>query len=422
MAEADPKEMALAAKMYWAREGYQPGGVIREIDYSTQTGGVDPLFAGIKIVDCDTHITEAPDLFTSRAPAKYKDKVPHLKRCEDGVDRWFCQDRNFGSTGGNVIRKDYNKLLGRLAFPTVEEAHPGSWQMKPRVQMMDEAGIWAQIGFQNSGVTQAGSLMALGDNELAVTILQLYNDASMDYQQESGQRVFNMAHLPFWDGDAMLAEARRCIDGGMKGFVLPDMPENVGVPTFLDDYWTPFLELCEATGTPINFHINSAMNPQDLVWSTMNFQQKLSIIPIMFSLGNAATIGNWMVSGRLDRHPNLKIGLIESGIGWVPFVLEMLEHQFDEMLPERAGMVEKRPWEYWRHNFWTSFWFEKIGPRTQLDVVGTDRVMFQTDFPHPTSLYPDVQAHIASALGDQPYAVRKQVLQDNASTLFNLGL
>ena len=90
MAEPDPKDLSVAAKMYWAAEGYTPGGVIREVDYSSQNGGVHPLFQGIKIVDCDTHITEAPDLFTSRAPAKYKDKVPHLRRDEDGVDRWYC--------------------------------------------------------------------------------------------------------------------------------------------------------------------------------------------------------------------------------------------------------------------------------------------------------------------------------------------
>ena len=118
MAEADAKELEVAARMYWAAEGYSPGGVIREVDYSTQNGGIHSLFEGIKIVDCDTHFTEAPDLLTSRAPAKYKDKVPYLRRDDDGVDRWYCCDRNFGSTGGNVIRKDKNKLLGRLAFPT----------------------------------------------------------------------------------------------------------------------------------------------------------------------------------------------------------------------------------------------------------------------------------------------------------------
>ena len=130
--------------------------------------GLNPALKDIKIVDCDTHVTEAPDLFTSRAPAKYKDKVPYVRRV-NGVDRWFVGDRDFGSMGGNVIRdSDHNKLLGRLAFPTFEEGHKGAHDTKARLTAMDEQGIYAQICYQNSGVTQAGSLMALGDNERAI--------------------------------------------------------------------------------------------------------------------------------------------------------------------------------------------------------------------------------------------------------------
>ena len=148
------------------------GGVIREVDYTTQSGGLDPSLAGIKIVDTDTHLTEAPDLFTSRAPAALKAKMPHVRLDADGVERWYIGDRNCGSLGGNVIRADNNKLLGRLAFPTLEEAHPGGHLVPERLRAMDDMGIHAQICFQNSGVTQAGTLMSLGDPELALAIIQ----------------------------------------------------------------------------------------------------------------------------------------------------------------------------------------------------------------------------------------------------------
>lgn len=49
-------------------------------------------------------------------PAKFKDRMPQMRRV-DGFDRWFIEDKNFGLSGGNVIRKDRNKLLGRLALP-----------------------------------------------------------------------------------------------------------------------------------------------------------------------------------------------------------------------------------------------------------------------------------------------------------------
>ncbi len=412
-------ELASAARTYWNEEGWKAGGVLREVDYASQSGGLNPALADIKIVDCDTHVTEAPDLFTSRAPAHLKDKVPQVKRV-DGVDRWFVGDRNFGSLGGNVIRKDNNKILGRLAFPTIDEGHTGAWNTKTRLQAMDDMGVYAQICFQNSGVTQAGSLMSLGDNELAVTVLKIYNDAAAERQEESGQRLFTMAHLPLWDKAAMEAEARRCLDMGLKGFVLPDTPERLGLPSFVDDYWTPFLEMCDATGTPLNFHLNAAIDPNVLIWKGFDFEQSLSVVATMFSIGNAATMGNWMVSGRLDQHPNLKIGLIESGMGWVPFAVEAYEHQFREMLPNKSKVLKKRPWQYFRDHFWVTYWFETVGPQQLLETIGVDNVMFETDFPHPTSLYPGVQEHIMETLGGYTPEVRKKVLQSNASKLYNL--
>jgi uncharacterized protein len=187
-----------------------------------------------------------------------------------------------------------------------------------------------------------------------------------------------------------------------------------------DDYWTPLLELCPDRGVPINFHLNAAMDPTTLTWEGFAFEQTLAVVATMFSIGNAATLGNWIVSGRLDRHPTLKIGLIESGMGWVPFALEALEHQFDEMLPSKSKILKRRPWDYFRDQFWVTFWFEKVGPMKLLETLGVDKVLFETDFPHPTSLYPGVQDHIMKTLGGYSHDVRKKVLETNAVKLYNL--
>ncbi|TAL02773.1 MAG: amidohydrolase [Rhodospirillaceae bacterium] len=419
MANDDNTDLASSARTYWLDAGYSDGGVVRQVDYAKAATGLHPALQGIKIVDCDTHFTEPPDLFTARVPAKYKDKVPYQRRV-NGVDRWFVGDRDFGTFGGNVIKADHNKLLGRLSFRTLDEGHAGAYQVKPRLKAMDDMGVYAQICYQNSGVTQAGSLMSLGDNELAVTILKIYNDAAAERQQESGQRLFTLGHLPVWDKAAMEAETKRCLDMGIKGFVLADLPERIGVPPYSDPYWTPFLEMCADRGAPINFHLNAAIDPGSMTWQGFGFEQTLTVASMMFSIGNAATMGNWMVSGLLDRHPKLKIGLIESGMGWVPFVLDALEHQFDEMLPKKAKSLERRPWEYFRQNFWVTYWFEKVGPKLLLETVGVDKVLFETDFPHPTSLYPGVQEHLVDTLGGYTPAVRKRVLERNAVELYNL--
>jgi predicted TIM-barrel fold metal-dependent hydrolase len=163
------------------------------------------------------------------------------------------------------------------------------------------------------------------------------------------------------------------------------------------------------------------MPANQLAWKGMSFEQTLCIASTMYSIGNASTLGNFMVSGVLDTFPKLKIGLIESGMGWVPFAIEAYEHQFDEMLPSsKAKLPQRRPWEYFRDNFWVTYWFEKVGPKLLLETLGTNKVLFETDFPHPTSLYPGVQAHLVETLGGYEYSVRRQVLETNAVELYNL--
>src|SRR5579862_6480623 len=413
------------AKFYWLEEGRSAGGFIREIDHSLFTHGTHALFNGIKIIDCDTHFTEPPDLFQRDAPSSMKDKLPRVVRV-NGADRWFIGEKDFGSIGGNVIRKDRNKLLGKLAFTTYDEIHPGSYLVKPRLQEMDKMGVWAQICFQNGGLTQGGSLVALNDEELAMAVIRGFNDACADRMRESNGRINCMATLPYWDKNLMNAEMRRILDMGIKGIVLPDRPERLvagylGEDGQVSPFWEEFFDVCNSTGTPLNFHINSSLDATSAVWDNLKFTQKLPITAMLHTLGVAATMSNFMVSGILDKYENLKIGLIESGIGWVPFVLEMLEHQFDEMRTVEDHNLQRRPKEYFSRNFWVSFWFETYAPQHMLQEIGVDRVMFETDFPHPTSLYPGVQQKLATSMSTCDFNTRKRVLESNAVELYNLN-
>lgn len=412
------------AKMYWLEEGWAPGGYIKEVDYPANAKGVDPLFEGIKIVDCDTHYTEPPDLWTANAPAGLKDKMPRVERIGN-VDKWFIGDKDFGTLGGNVIGADHNKLLGRLAFENYDQITPGSYLVEPRLQEMDDMGIWAQICFQNSGTTQAGSLVALGDEKLALSIIEIYNDACVDRMKASGDRINCMASLPYWDKNILNKEVRRVVDLGIRGVVMPDRPERLGSGFLGSDgkvspFWEETLEICDATGTPLNFHLNSALDASSAIWDNLGFDQKLPINALMYHMGCAATLSNFIVSGILDRFPNLKIGLIESGAGWVPFVLEALEHQLDEYRTIENRGLKMRPKEYFQKHFWVSYWFESFAPKHMLDEIGVDRIMFETDYPHPTSLYPGVQAKLVETLGGHDFETRKRVLERNAVELYNL--
>ena len=420
------KASADDARRYWLEEGWAPGGYIRQVDFAKHGRGVDPLFKGIKIIDCDTHFTEPPDLWTANAPAGLKDKMPHVKRI-NGADQWFVGDQNFGSIGGNVIAKDRNKLLGRLAFQNYDQITPGSYDVAERLKDMDAMGVWGQICFQNGGVTQAGSLVALNDEPLAIAITQIFNDACADRMKASGGRINGMGTLPYWDKDILNKEMRRIVDLGVKGIVLPDRPERLsegylGSDGQVSPFWAEVFDTCNETGIPLNFHLNASLDANSAIWDNLGFDQRLPIHALLHHIGCAATMSNFMVSGILDKYPKLKIGLIESGAGWVPFWLEAMEHQLDEFRTAQNRGLKLRPKEYFKRHFWVSFWFETYAPTRMLDEIGVDRLMFETDFPHPTSLYPGVQEKLVKTLGGYDYETRRRVLERNAAELYQLPI
>ncbi|MFM6932153.1 MAG: amidohydrolase family protein [Novosphingobium sp.] len=415
------------AKRYWLDEGRgDEGGYIREVDYAANARGIDPMFEGIKIIDCDTHFTEPADLWTANAPAGMLDKMPHVVQV-DGADKWVCNGRDFGSLGGNVIAKDKNKLLGKLAFRRYEQIAEGSYDVTERLKDMDDMGVWGHICFQNGGVTQAGSLVALNDEQLAIAIFQIYNDACKDRMVQSGGRINGMATLPYWDKKLMDAEMRRIIDLGLKGVVLPDRPERLsegylGSDGKISPFWENVFDLCNESGTPMTFHLNASLDAESAMWDNLGFDQKLPISALIHNMGCAATLMNFLVSPLLDRFEKLKIGLIESGAGWVPFIIEALEHQLREFRTRENRGMKLSSKEYFQKHFWVSFWFEDFAPKHMLDAIGADKILFETDYPHPTSLYPGVQDKLVDVLGGHSPEIRKLILQDNPAKLFNLDL
>ena len=98
----------------------------------------------------------------------------------------------------------------------------------------------------------------------------------------------------------------------------------------------------------------------------------------------------------------------------------MLDHQFDEMLPGHAKILNKRPWDYFRDHFWVTYWFESVAPKYFLDAVPLDNVLFETDFPHTTCLFGNIQETIQSGLGHVSDEVRQKILWENAASLYNI--
>jgi len=385
----------------------------------------------LKIIDADTHLTEPHDMWVKRAPASIRDRVPQVKML-DGVRCWVIDgDKSIGTGAhpNSAILKEGGKVRDLDTFLKLqfEDVHTGSSSLKERLQVMDEAGIHAQIVYPNI-LGFGGQAAAKVDADLRLATVRIYNDAMAELQEESGQRLFPMALLPWWDMKEAVKETERCIAMGMKGINInsdPHMHKDENgqyIPDLGNEHWYPLWEICDDKNLPINFHIGASETSIDWMgqqgWPSLERDLASGIMGAMLFFNNGKTVSNLIYSGLLDRYKRLKFVSVESGIGWVPFLMEALDYQLEEIADTKG--FEKKPSEYFRSNFYACFWFEKKDVSDMLHKVGIDNCLFETDFPHPTSLYPidNLEERLSSLTAED----RAKVLSLNAAKLYNIAV
>jgi predicted TIM-barrel fold metal-dependent hydrolase len=407
------------------------------------------LLDGVQIVDCDAHFTEPPDLWTSRAADSMKSQMP-VQRTVDGATAWYLDDQLWCAIGGNTIEQGRRKVLGEHILQPWERIDEAAWDVSARLQLMDTMGIHTQVIYPNAVGFSSNHIFAIEDRAQRAEILRLFNDFYVDVQEESDERLLPQAMLPVWDMALTVTEMERLLDKGLRGFILSDKPQLMGLPELDDDYYAPMWSLANESGAVINFHIGSGASrvlkddtqelrkklarPADtgqsepfwgsLYWDSFGPQRRLAVLATQSYMSNARIIVNLCMSDMFDRYPHLKIASAESGIGWIPFILEAMEYQVDEMVtdPEERSLQRRRPTDYFRDHIYVMFWFEHLGPAKMLEDIGINNILVETDVPHPTCVYPGARERFAKAMGHLDRSIVKRVLQDNAVELYKIDL
>ena len=157
-------------------------------------------------------------------------------------------------------------------------------------------------------------------------------------------------------------------------------------------------------------------------WPSMGLRRRLALGSASLFMENSRVISNMLYSGILERFPDLRIVSVESGIGWIPFVLEALDYEWTETDSKEEYALPMAPSEYFRRQVYGCFWFEKTAPKSLIEAIGEDNLLFETDFPHPTCLYPGVQEYLDEITADWSPTTRRKILQDNAAALYKVDL
>ncbi len=142
---------------------------------------------------------------------------------------------------------------------------------------------------------------------------------------------------------------------------------------------------------------------------------------VQLFLENGVQILDLLLSGVLPRHPDTKFVSVESGIGFLPFVLEAADYAFGEAAVRRERPeFALLPSEYFHRQVYGCWFFEELALQRLVDKVGAANILFETDYPHPICLYGNVREKIDAALAGQPPELRRQILFDNAAALYKV--
>ncbi|NOT54057.1 MAG: amidohydrolase, partial [Deltaproteobacteria bacterium] len=378
--------------------------------------------SGYTIIDVDTHVTEMPDVWTSRVPAHMRDAVPRVDTDARGNLWWFLGDKRIADPGLTATA-GVGDLKNRPK--SYEAMHPAAYDAKARLKYMDDLGIWAMVMYPNVGGFGNQQFLRLPDPALKLACVQAYNDWQTEWASVDSRRLLPIISTPFWDIEETVREVRRCAAMGHKGILFTGDPQSLGQPMLGNPHWNPLWEVAVELDLPISFHIGSGNMEDGMTREKMKEYGRMATfteLSVNVFLRNGMQLNDLIMSGVLARHPKIKFVSVESGIGWVPFVLEALDYQFkDNRVTEERPEFTMLPSEYFARNVYACYWFEQTAPRRLIDKVGENNILFETDFPHPTSIYgKDVAERIKGGLSDCEPGVEHKILWSNAQKLYKV--
>ena len=365
------------------------------------------------VISVDDHIVEPPSMFSGRVPSALADSAPHVVTADDGGEVWIYDGAELPNVGFNAVAgrpvSEYSWEPTRFG-----EMRRGAWDIDARVHDMDLNGVYASVNFPSFLVGFSGYRLQLGhDRELALSVVRAWNDYHLEVWAGTHPGRIVPLQIP-WLLDPVVAaeEIRRNAGRGFRAVSFTESPGKMGLPSLYSEHWDPFFRACEETETVVCLHFGSSGTTP-----TASDDAPPEAVTVLFGSNMAAAV-DWLFAKVPLRFPDIKLCLSEGGIGWVPAMLDRLDHmrKYEEMFGTFAGS-DLTPTELVQRNFWFCAIDEPSGIQMR-DRIGLENIVVESDYPHADSTWPDTQAVLDRSLAGLPADEAAAITWRNASELF----
>ena len=374
-----------------------------------------------EIISADCHIDLPwlpPDLFTSQAVEKYRDRMPFVEETSNGP-QWvskagaqFGLQNGMGSAGRRYIPGQIHRSDRMAAQGLYSDGEKGIRRLSDpelRIKDQDLDGVQAEVLY---GVL--GASMRLNDDEAATELLRIYNEWLADFCAVAPERFAGLASIPSHNVNAAVTEIQSVAHRGvLKGI---EVANSHDMAPLFDPSWEPVWEVANEAQLPIHYHTIGPKNDYNFEgMAPLQRRQAFAVHITSFQLAMSKIIMEIIYGGVLESYPNLKVVIGESGIGWIPYVLDHMDLEWEDQFKDLT--LKMKPSDYWKRQCFATYQSDPIGLRL-LDILGEDNVMWGSDFPHPDGVWPDSKEFIEKEFEGISKSIRQKILCNNASALY----
>ena len=353
-----------------------------------------------RLISADSHVTITDESFLEHLPKKY------LPAVQDAIAQAQAATAALNMPNNRADRN----------WPA--QGRPGDHVQEDRLKDQDTDGVEAEVLYSQSTFGVFGGLFyGLTDAETRVAAFQAYNNTLADWINAAADRLIPVGIIPVADPAEGVAELERLVAMGFKAATIPTYSAIHDLTPYWDDSYAPLWAAFAANRVPLSLHVGTTPGLKSLQVADPTPAKGIyqSLPPIVM----AELISTWILGGMVPKNPELQLVLVESGIGWISYYLERLDTMYRRHNWPNRGMIKELPSTFWATQFHATFEDDTVGMRT-LDLLGSDTVMWASDYPHPDSTWPESQKVVDKHFQGLPDEDKQKIVWQNAATLYNL--
>ena len=370
------------------------------------------------LISADSHVVEPADMWLSRIAPAFRDRAPVARTDTAGTVHWFVDgDVPLGSVGAPSQAGVRFERPEDVTFEaTWEEVRPGCNDPLARLDDMARDGVVGEVVYPTLGARLYGLVSA----PLLTACCKAQNDWMVDFCNTRPDLYKGVAMLDIDDVGGAVEELSRCARLGLAGAMIPTYPGEER--PYDDPVYDPLWAAAQDHLVPLSFHVASARpGPGQIsVFGSDGQAAGSAAYRCTQDYWVRRSIACMIFAGVFERFPGLKVAVVEHELAWAPFFLIHMDRTYKELsqtAPYRFA-DQKLPSDFFRANIFISFQEDKLGVEATPPMIGSDTIIWGSDYPHAESTWPNSRAFLERVLANVPEADRRRFVHDNVARLY----